>query len=413
MQNGQLDNHKELHMKRLFILAVLFTFPGVGFGQGAALDNEVDSELDQLYTAPTTAGKKAVATQNVQAPQPIYILNQATPTSSAQATNTSTQTAIQKQPTTFVEASPMVESKADQMKKNRVDAEAQTETKIVEKLEQSRLDDEKRRADVLFGSKFDQLTSKSAEVAQPAPVIVPAPVPVQVIQPTPVQVVTPAEKIEKESLTRDAVREEINAALKAEQEADVTAIEQRYFNGLVGFPDYPDATNVKGNYSLGASFGTKYDDTYAVEGSFIYSNYTMNPVYYNGYVAPNMDVNQYAASLGMKYFMFTGMVKPFLGGLVQYNYRTYNWKNNGYGTYYNSYNNNSGTSTNSHAIDLGLNVGADVVFNGKFTVGVDYRYFFNLSSRRDNSAFVYQPYYGTALEQLNASLLSLSAKVQF
>lgn len=394
-------------MKRLFILAVLFTFPGVGFG--AALDNEVDSELDQLYTAPAASNKKAVVTQNVQAPQPIYILNQATPTSSAQATNTSTQTAIQKQPTTFVEASPMVESKAEQMRKSRVDAESQTETKIVEKLEQSRLDDEKRRADVLFGNKFDQLNNKQAEVVQPAPVV--APVPVQVIQPAPVQVVTPTEKIEKESLSRDAVREEIHAALKAEQEADVTPVEQRYFNGLVGFPDYPDATNIKGNYSLGASFGTKYDDTYAVEGSFIFSNYTMNPVYYNGYVAPNMDVNQYAASLGMKYFMFSGMVKPFLGGLVQYNYRTYNWNHNT--NYYSYYNNNNNSTANSHAIDLGLNVGADVVFNGKFTVGVDYRYFFNLSSRRDNTAFVYQPYYGTALEQLNASLLSLSAKVQF
>lgn len=408
MQNGQLDNHKELHMKRLFILAVLFTFPGVGFGQGAALDNEVDSELDQLYTAPAASSKKALATQNVQAPQPIYILNQATPTSSAQATNTSTQTAIQKQPTTFVEASPMVESKAEQMRKSRVDAEAQTETKIVEKLEMSRLEDEKRRADVLFGNKFDQLNNKPVEVVQPAPVV--PPVPVQVIQPAPVQVVTPIDKEEKETLSRDAVREEIHAALKAEQEADSTPVEQRYFNGLVGFPDYPDATNIKGNYSLGASFGTKYDDTYAVEGSFVYSNYTMNPVYYSGYVAPNMDVNQYAASLGMKYFMFTGMVKPFLGGLVQYNYRTYTWNQNSGYSYYSNGNN---TSANSHAIDLGLNVGADVVFNGKFTVGVDYRYFFNMSSRRDNSAFVYQPYYGTALEQLNASLLSLSAKVQF
>jgi hypothetical protein len=400
-------------MKRLFILAVLFTFPGVGFGQGAALDNELDSELEQIYSAQSSAKKQQPATQNVQAPQPIYILNQATPTSTAQATNTQSQIAIQKQPTTYVEASPMVESKAEQMRKSRVDAEAQTETKIVEKLESSRLEDEKRRADILFGNKFDQLGTPQQQAPVVAPVVA-QPVPVQVIQPAPVQVVAPIEKEEHEALTRDVVKEEIQAALKAEQEADVTAVEQRYFTGLVGFPDYPDSTNIKGNYSLGATFGTKYDDAYAVEGAFIFSNYTMNPVYYNGYVAPDMEVNQYAASLGMKYFMFTGMVKPFLGGLVQYNYRTYAWSNKNYSYYNNNYNNNNNSqNTSSQAIDLGLNVGADITFSNKFTVGVDYRYFFNLSSRKDNSAFVYQPYYGTPLEQLNASLLSLSAKVQF
>ena len=67
-------------MKRLLFLAVLFAIPGVGFGQGAALDNEIDSELDQIYTPPAesqTVKKSDVATQNIQAPQPIYILNPA------------------------------------------------------------------------------------------------------------------------------------------------------------------------------------------------------------------------------------------------------------------------------------------------------------------------------------------------
>ncbi len=442
-------------MKFLFILAVLFIFPGVGFGQGSALDNEVDSELDQLYAEPvktkqhrdgarsvSTQRRQTVPTQNIQAPQPIYIVNQATPSSSAvasnnnelqQSQNTSQGTIVQKQPTTFVEASPLVESKAEQMRKSRVDAEAQTETKIVEKLETSRLEDEKRRADVLFGSKFEQLNNQqqtlnsqqqpilsplSQQVQQPPAVI--QPIPVQIVQPTPVPVVASSDKEDHESLSRETIKNEIQSALKAEQEAEVTSIEQKYFTGLVGIPDYPDASNVRGNYSLGATFGTKYDEAYSVEGSFIFSNYNMNPVYNNGFTAPNMDVNQYAASLGLKYFMFTGMVKPFLGGLMQYTYRTYAWsnKNYGYNNYYNNgyynnnYNNNS-ESTNSHAVDLGLNVGADIVFNHKFTLGVDYRYFFNLSSRKDNSAFVYQPYYGTPLEQLNASLLSVSAKVEF
>ncbi len=400
-------------MKSFLILAVLSLIPGVGFTQGAALESEVDSELEQLYTTQAPAKKVVVQAQpsGGSQTQPIYILNQATPSAQANAQNTNTvQTQqIQKQPTTFVEASPMVESRADQMRKSRMDAEGQTETKIVEKLEQSRLDDEKRRADVLFGNKFDQLNNKPEEQQQ-QPVQ-----PVQPIQPTviqvPVQTIAPPPVEQKDVLTREAIREELQSALKVEQDVPATAVETKYFSALLGMPDHPDSSNIRGNYSLGAIFGTKYDDTYAVEGAFVFSNYTMNPIYYNGYVAPDMDVNQYSGSIGIKYFMFSGMVKPFVGGLGQYTYRTFQWANTGYAQYYT--NSSSETSTNSHAIDLGVNVGADVTFNSKFTVGFDYRYFFNLSSRRNQSAFAYQPYYGTALEQLNSTLVSVTAKVQF
>ncbi|MBL7555338.1 MAG: hypothetical protein JNM24_05910 [Bdellovibrionaceae bacterium] len=400
-------------MKSFLILAVLSLIPGVGFTQGAALESEVDSELEQLYTTQAPAKKVVVQAQPAggSQTQPIYILNQATPSAQANAQNTNTvQTQqIQKQPTTFVEASPMVESRADQMRKSRMDAEGQTETKIVEKLEQSRLDDEKRRADVLFGNKFDQLNNKPEEQQQ-QPVQ-----PVQPIQPTviqvPVQTIAPPPVEQKDVLTREAIREELQSALKVEQDVPATAVETKYFSALLGMPDHPDSSNIRGNYSLGAIFGTKYDDTYAVEGAFVFSNYTMNPIYYNGYVAPDMDVNQYSGSIGIKYFMFSGMVKPFVGGLGQYTYRTFQWANTGYAQYYT--NSSSETSTNSHAIDLGVNVGADVTFNSKFTVGFDYRYFFNLSSRRNQSAFAYQPYYGTALEQLNSTLVSVTAKVQF
>lgn len=400
-------------MKSFLILAVLSLIPGVGFTQGAALESEVDSELEQLYTTQAPAKKVVVQAQPTggSQAQPIYILNQATPSAQASAQNTNTvQTQqIQKQPTTFVEASPMVESRADQMRKSRMDAEGQTETKIVEKLEQSRLDDEKRRADVLFGNKFDQLNNKQEEQQQQLVQ------PVQPVQPTviqvPVQTIAPPPVEQKDVLTREAIREELQSALKVEQDVPETAVETKYFSALLGMPDHPDSSNIRGNYSLGAIFGTKYDDTYAVEGAFVFSNYTMNPIYYNGYVAPDMDVNQYSGSIGIKYFMFSGMVKPFVGGLGQYTYRTFQWANTGYAQYYT--NSSNETSTNSHAIDLGVNVGADVTFNSKFTVGFDYRYFFNLSSRRNQSAFAYQPYYGTALEQLNSTLVSVTAKVQF
>ena len=88
-----------------------------------------------------------------QAGAGVVILNSQTAsgTSSAEA---KTRSVLKNQPTTYVEASPLVESRAEQMRKQRQQAELNTEQRIVEKLEQSRLEDEKDRAARLFGGKF-------------------------------------------------------------------------------------------------------------------------------------------------------------------------------------------------------------------------------------------------------------------
>ena len=57
---------------------------------------------------------------------------------------------IQQQPVTEVEASPLSESRAEMLRKARRQTEVQTEQKIVEKLEASRLADEKKRAKKLY-----------------------------------------------------------------------------------------------------------------------------------------------------------------------------------------------------------------------------------------------------------------------
>lgn len=381
-------------MKKLLIFALVSTLAYQAQAQRGNLNQDVDHELDQLYSAQGQSGlaQPAVQSQVVQPSStvqnaPIYIVS---PNSGTQVQNN-----IQKQPTTFVQASPLSESRADQMRRARQETEMQTETKIVEKLEQSRIEDEKRRAQVLFG---DRLESQQIQPQQAPVVVAPAPVPVEVVQ-------------EPKENTRDIIREELKAALKDEEEAPETAPEQRYFSALVGVAEVQDASNIRGNYALGATFGTMFDSTYAVEGSFIYSNYTMNPVLrglvYTGgysYYAPDMEVNAYSGAIALKYFFFNGMVKPVLGGLAQYTYRTYSYEANSQ---------DSG-STNSHAVDLGVIAGADIQFSPKFSVGVDYRHLFNVSSRRGSSAVVYnQPYYGTALETLSSYLMSVNAKVLF
>lgn len=115
----------------------------------------------------------------------VVILNNANATT-ATNTNQSGQQgqAVQQQPTTYVQAQPVSESRAEAMRKAREHAEVQTEQKIVEKLEQSRLDDERDRADRLFGNRFESPEQKPAPA--PAPVVV-APAPVAVVAPAPVK----------------------------------------------------------------------------------------------------------------------------------------------------------------------------------------------------------------------------------
>lgn len=405
--------------KYFYILAALSLAPTWALAQ--SLESDVDAELDQMYSgaqaapaqaaAPAAAPAAPAAAIASTAPvsgQPIYILNQATPTSTAQLQ----QSQIQKQPTTVIEASPLTESRAEQMRRSRQDAELQTEQRIVEKLELSRMEDEKRRAGVLFGDKFNQLNNNEAQPVQPVvqPAVVAQPVQVQQVQ-------------EPKENTRDIIREELAAAMKTEEQEAQTPLETKYVAGILGIGDYPDTRQVKGNYALGVAFGTKYDN-FVVEGSFLYSNYTVEGQgYYSGgysygygypystgggvYVPDTIDVQQYSGSLAAKVQLFSGIIKPVFGGLVSYSYRGYSWDNKSYG-YVND------TKANSSAIDIGAVVGADLEFSPKYSLGLDYRYMWNLSSRvNGGNTWMSGPQYGTQLEKLQYYVMSLVGRVNF
>ncbi|WP_295905747.1 hypothetical protein [uncultured Bdellovibrio sp.] len=402
--------------KYFYILAALSIAPTYALAQ--SIESDVDAELDQMYSSQQAAPAAAAAPVQAQpqaqagiantAPvsgQPIYILNQATPTSNAQLQ----QTQVQKQPTTVIEASPLTESRAEQIRRSRQDAELQTEQRIVEKLEQSRMEDEKKRASVLFGDKFNQLDQQQQQPQQ-----VQQPVyaqPVQQVQPVQVQQVE-----EPKENTRDIIREELAAAMKTEEEAAVAPLETKYVAGILGVGDYPDTRQVKGNYALGVAFGTKYDNI-VVEGSFLYSNYTVEGqgYYTNGYayggggvyVPDSIDVQQYSGSLAAKVQLFSGIVKPVFGGVVSYSYRGFSWDNKSYG-YYND------TKANSHAIDIGTIIGADLEFSPKYSLGLDFRYMWNLSSRVNaGNTWMSGPQYGTPIEKLQYYVMSLVGRVNF
>lgn len=372
--------------------------------QSQNIDMDVDSEIDQLYQAPvakkssTPSQGSAVFTQTVVVPQ------------QQPASQQPMQQAVQKQPTTLIEASPLADSKADMIRKSRQNEEMNTESKIVEKLEQSRMEDEKKRASVLFGDRFEALQNGSAA---PSPVqVAPAPQPVQPIYIEQKKEAAPTVEVEpKETLTRDAVREEVRAALTEDSKAITAPVETRYFSGYAGIGEYPDVKNVKGNYSLGAAFGTRYD-YFMIEGAFIMSNYSVDINNFaaagvpGGYRLDSYDVNQYQGSIAAKYQLLGGMVRPVLGGLIAYSYRKYALTN--------SYTNASQDTGNSHSIDLGINTGIDLEFSPKFSLGVDFRYMFNMSSRitsnYQNSSY---GYVGTPLEKLQYYTTGISARVNF
>ncbi|MNL28869.1 hypothetical protein D3C87_1505330 [compost metagenome] len=139
----------------------------------------------------------------------------------------------------------------------------------------------------------------------------------------------------------------------------------------------------------------------------MYSNYTKEDAYYYSYWPNEIDVDQYSGSLAAKVQLFEGVVKPVFGALVQYSYRKYSWNDSSY-NYYND------ETADSHAIDIGAIAGADLEFSPKYSIGFDFRYLWNLSSRvNDKGNQFLTPQYGTQLEKLSYWVSSIVARVNF
>jgi hypothetical protein len=265
------------------------------------------------------------------------------------------------------------------------------------------MEDEKRRAAILFGDKFNQ-SQQQVQVQQAPPVAVQLPV-----------VVEPVKEVIKDN-TRDIVREEIRAAMRVEDEVVETPLSTRYFGAMVGIGDYPDVGNVRANYSFGAQFGTKYDTGFTVEGTFQISNYNVDsPCCVPMPTVPqSVEVNQYAGAIAGKYEFLGGMFRPIVGGLMQYSYRTFAW-DNFYGSGGGGYGAQGSTTASSQAIDVGTVVGTDMVFSPQFTVGIDFRYLWNLASKVDTNGAYWMsgPQYGTPIEKLSYYVLSVVGRVTF
>jgi hypothetical protein len=309
-------------------------------------------------------------------------------TASAQQPSTASQ------PVTTVEAAPATESHAEALRRQRQQAEMNTEQKIVEKLEDERLQEENARAERLFGSKKEQQQQAAPVVAPvvapaptpaPAPVVTtpapaptaaaPAPVPaqpqqvtiekVEIIQP-PAPIPTPVEKSEPAAETTKA------EADKIEDEAIPAKF---YVGALLGNLSY-GSDNVKSNYGLGVDVGTILQNHWALGLSYLYSNSNINDYWYPYQLFHTM--NQSDLTAYVKYYILSDRLKPYVGGSVS-------WVNRQYTDQYLNYNGGytAAGTTSTNAIDAGLLGGVDFAITPKFMLGLGAAYNFNVATTND------------------------------
>jgi outer membrane protein W len=403
-------------MRKLAILTVLSLVPAsMALAQGA-MNDEVNAELDRMYSS--RAVKNAPSVQ-------VNVTN----------TNSNTDTA-RKQATTVIEAAPLSESKALSLRRARQDEEMRTEVQMVERLEAARIEDEKRRSEQLFGNRFNvvnniettapvtiQTTTQTNKIEQTAignsgsvsqAVVIAAPVVAAPVA-SPV-VAAPAVVAAPVVIAAPAV---VSApAIVSVPLAEVVPVEAKstsrsFIMGSVGLGEYPNAKNVRGNYSGGFSVGTHIDDSILVEGAFAAANYDVQqfdsgPYGYSSIFPRITSMNQYSLQAALKYQILGGSFRPVIGGVLGYTYRTFTDTQLGF----------ANNDASSHAFDAGLVIGADLEISKSLALGLDFRYMTNLWNRAQNKGL--QTRFGesvigggTPIEKINYAVTSLNLRYTF
>ena len=306
------------------------------------------------------------------------------------------------QPTTVVESTPLVSSRAEQLRQNRQRAEVETEQKIVEKLEASRLEDEQRRLDKIFGEQQKQQQAESYVEAAP-PVI---------------QIIAP-EKDEYEEWERE---ERLRAEIKASVQADLDSIKKEekkapgktnYYVGVLGGTvNYPDTWNVDSDFAAGAMIGWSLPNNVGVEFSFQHSRHLIDQSFF-----VFREVTQQNWSIATQYNLFReSMITPNMGVLASYTRREYEnmytWGRNTFP--------NQGQNLRSDALDMGLKLGVDFRVASNLTLGFDWRYMTNIDNRYSNNKFLNRSIYrdvdrdlARPMEEQDYQFYNFSLKVIF
>jgi hypothetical protein len=360
------------------------------------------------------AANDTTAVSEAQPSQGVVILN--TNTNTNTATNAAKANAQQSQtatqiPTTVVEANPVSESRAEAMRRARQNAEVQTEQKIVEKLEESRLKEENERAERLFGNKLESTSAATATaVATPTGAAATA----TAVTTT---VAEPVKEEKKDEPTVNIEKVEIVTPVKEEaapvstvaidEVKPVEAKDKFYVSPILAVPSY-DASNVKSNYGLGIALGSILKNNIGIEGTFLYSNHTVDtywqaPIY--------SDLDQYDFSASAKYYVFPGQLRPYAGVSLTYIYRQYQDRvQSGSAWLANPYSQTEET----HAVNAGILGGVDFAINDNVMIGAGFDWNFNIMSKSDFNYSSYNlPANSKPLEEIDYYTLKLNAKISF
>ncbi len=325
----------------------------------------------------------------------IVILNNQKSTQGVSQGSSQKQNAVQDQQTSVIEDSPLNMSAAERRRRDRQGLELQTEQKIVEKLEDARMEDERSRSERLFNKGFS-----SRDQHQEVQVInTPAPAPaVVVVEQKPEVRTTVVEVMPKHEDLRPSF----------------------YMSALAGVGEYNDAINVQGGMALGFGLGMVTTEQLVLEGTFQYSNYDVSKSAYSSYQAGNYSnsipftkVSQYNFQAVAKYQPFRGTFRPHAGAIAGYTYRSYEGQNYyGQPQQYQGY----GASASSHAFDIGALVGLDLQLTNSFSIGGDFRYMMNLAYRGNSdysTAYNVLPAGYKRLEEFSYYIWSANAKFSF
>lgn len=183
-----------------------------------------------------------------------------------------------------------------------------------------------------------------------------------------------------------------------------------YGSAVVGLAAYPEVSNVDKGYNVSVAAGYYFSDQMMLDLGFALAKSQMsvgNLLFSNQ--RDDFEISQYQGVLGAKYQLdniFGTNFKPIAGAALSYTYRKYNLKN-GVTT-------NSGNTGNSTAVDAGFDVGIDYDFSQTYTLGLDFKYMFNLTNQvSPNYATPLYGYRGTPLESLQYYIAGLSARMNF
>jgi hypothetical protein len=336
----------EVPMKTLLSVLILL---GASILAQAQVDDSFDLDLGPVVSedigeegAQESKDPPSAVNSETKQNRSIYIVNQATSGSKAGAASKTEQndTAI-------------LGSRAEDLKKNRHRAEMETELKATEKIEESRLDDERRRSEALFGERFKDLDRKNEPTAQPVYVPGPQPVVQPVVQP-----------VIQQGLDREELREELKSVLsEKEVQKKKAGPTKSYFIAMAGLTEFPKADNIQGSGAFGIGLGVEAKEKILVEGMFQYASFQKS------YPYPT-DIEEYSGIGAIKFQFSSGTIRPLAGGLAVYSYRTYT--DNFVA---------QSRQASSSVLDAGVLGGAQFELTDDFAIGAEFRYLWNITSK--------------------------------